>query len=84
MPEERLVAGLRCGEVLERLSDYVDGDLPPREVERVEGHLKGCDWCEQMGGDFAAAVAAIRRHLVAETAVPEDARRRLRDRLRRS
>ena len=32
---ERMVGGLRCREVLERLSDYLDGDLGPAEVARV-------------------------------------------------
>ena len=63
MAEERLVAGLRCGDVLARLSEYLDGDLAASEAARVEEHLRACDWCERFGGDFATAVQALRNAL---------------------
>ena len=69
MKVDRQVAGLWCHDVLEKLSDYMDSDLPVAERERVEAHLRGCDACARFGGDFAATVGALRRHLLAE--VPE-------------
>lgn len=64
MPEpDRLVAGLRCRDVLAELSDYVDGDLPPARVTQIETHLAGCDWCERFGGRFASVVSAFRSGL---------------------
>jgi anti-sigma factor RsiW len=64
MPEpDRLVAGLRCREVLEVLSDYLDGDLTDEQVARVQAHLAGCDWCERFGGRFSAVVRAFRAGL---------------------
>ncbi len=60
MEGERLVAGLRCSEVLARLTDFVDGELSDAEVEKVKAHVAGCDVCERFGGRFAAVVKALR------------------------
>jgi anti-sigma factor RsiW len=79
MPDERIVAGLRCSVVMERLSDYVDGELAPDARAQVEAHVRGCDWCERFGGEFASAVRALRERLM--TDLPDGARERLRRRL---
>lgn len=71
MAHEKTVAGLRCSQVLERLSDYLDGDLTPAQVAEVEAHLRGCDVCERFGGRFGTAVGELRRKLGA--APPLDA-----------
>lgn len=60
---EQEIGGIRCFEVLERLSAYLDGELPPEEVARVEGHLAGCDACTRFGGEFGAVVKALRERL---------------------
>jgi anti-sigma factor RsiW len=82
MAHDRLVAGLRCAEVLADLSEYVDRRLPRSRTEQVEAHLRGCDWCERFGGEFAGAVAALRADLATVEPVPEPVRARLRLRLR--
>ena len=58
--KETSVAGLRCSEVLARLSDYLDGGLEPAEVERVEGHLLGCPNCKRFGDNFGSMVVSLR------------------------
>jgi hypothetical protein len=63
MAHDREVAGIRCGEVLEILPDFVEGTLDPELLERVQAHLAGCDWCERFGGAYAGAVGALRREL---------------------
>lgn len=63
MATEREVAGIRCGEVLALLSDYVDGDVHPATRARVDAHLRGCDVCERFGGRFAGVLAQVRRAL---------------------
>jgi anti-sigma factor RsiW len=60
MATEREVAGLRCGEVLAELSNYLDGDLDAVRRAQVDAHLQGCDVCERFGGVFAAAIRALR------------------------
>ncbi|HUP50267.1 MAG TPA: zf-HC2 domain-containing protein [Thermoanaerobaculia bacterium] len=82
MSDERIVAGLRCSDVLAQLSAFIDGELDHAERERIEAHLRGCDWCERFGGDFAFSVAALRRQLRTEEELPDEVRSRLRARLR--
>ncbi len=67
---ERTVAGLRCSEVLARLSDYIDGELGAAEVEDVEEHLVGCPNCERFGKNFGSMVVSLRR--LPETTPPVD------------
>ncbi len=84
---DREVAGIRCTQVLELLSDYVDGQLDAVQLDRIRSHLRGCDWCEKFGGEFAAAVAALRTgaSTAPDAAAPADPalRRRLDERLGR-
>lgn len=67
--QQREVSGMRCGEVLERLSAYVDGELPADERARIDGHLRGCSVCERFGGRFASVVHGLRVELGAAPAV---------------
>jgi anti-sigma factor RsiW len=80
-PHDRLVGTLRCAEVLARLSAFVDGELPAEEVDRIRGHLAGCDWCERFGGGFAGVLAALRRELGRPDPVPDEVAGRLAERL---
>jgi anti-sigma factor RsiW len=59
MAQDREVAGIRCLEVLARLSDYVDDELDPEARRRIDGHLAGCDWCERFGTGFQRALAQL-------------------------
>jgi RNA polymerase sigma-70 factor (ECF subfamily) len=65
----RSEGGLDCGQVLERLSDYVDGQLAEDERAAVDAHLRGCEMCERFGGRFKRTVAGLRRALGARAAV---------------
>jgi len=76
-PEQQQVAGLWCFEVLERLSEYLDGDLAAEERERLEAHVSGCDWCERFGGEMAGMVKQLKEQL----AEPEPLEPDLLDRL---
>lgn len=75
---ERVVAGIACGEVLDRLSAYVDGELSPGDREQLEAHLRGCDACQRFGGQFRATVKALRDHLSRARPLPQALRERLR------
>jgi len=57
---DRLVAGIRCRDVLADLSEYLDGELSPTRVAQIEQHLEGCDHCERFGGEFASVVTALK------------------------
>jgi anti-sigma factor RsiW len=60
MAHDRDVAGIRCSEVLQRLSEYFDGELSPEQARAIEAHTAGCDWCARFGGDFSHAVERLR------------------------
>lgn len=61
MPDlDRLVAGLRCRDVLADLSEHLDGTLPAERVAAIEAHLAACDTCARFGGTVGALVAALR------------------------
>jgi anti-sigma factor RsiW len=81
MATEREVAGIRCMQVLERLSEYVDGELSAPAAEQIEAHLRGCDYCERFGGRFSAMIAALRAELARPEDVSEGISRRLLARL---
>lgn len=81
MAHDRIVAGLRCTEVLAELSEYVDRQLPRSRTGQIEAHLRDCDWCARFGGDFAGVIAALRADLAAVEPVPDPVRARLHQRL---
>lgn len=37
--------GLSCADVVELLTDYVEGALQPAVADRVSAHLTGCEGC---------------------------------------
>ena len=37
--------GLTCRELVELVSDYLEGALPPADHARFETHIAGCDNC---------------------------------------
>ena len=78
----RIVAGIRCIEVLGRLSDYLDGEVSKEVRARMEAHLRGCDRCERFGGQMSHVVKSLRVRLQEPAPVDEGIARRLRDRLR--
>jgi anti-sigma factor RsiW len=40
------MADLSCQELVELVTDYLEGALPPEEVARFEAHLAACPGCE--------------------------------------
>jgi hypothetical protein len=79
--EERVVAGMTCGDVLAVLSDFLDGDLDPAKRQRVMEHLRGCDWCERFGGRFSEVVGSLRRELAEPAPLNAEVAGRLRSRI---
>ena len=82
MEGERVVAGLRCGDVLADLSEYLDNQLPPDRRAQIDDHLRACANCERFGGEFSAIVAALRRNLADPEPLDQTSARQLRERLR--
>jgi anti-sigma factor (TIGR02949 family) len=67
-----------CREVMAKLWDFIDGELPRAEFEAIRGHLAECRRCYPHYAfeiSFLQALAAVR------TAIPAPSRA-LRDRVR--
>lgn len=77
---DRLVAGLRCREVLASLSDFLDGTLLPGRVAAIRAHLAGCRECDRFGRDVAAVLEGLRAAAEPPALAP-DVEARLRARL---
>ena len=61
MEDERIVAGLHCGEVQADLTESLDGRLSRERALRIEEHLGECEACRRLGEEIAAAVRALRQ-----------------------
>jgi|KBSSwiStaDraftv2_1062776.scaffolds.fasta_scaffold3793067_1 anti-sigma factor RsiW len=64
-----------CREVVDLLTEYLEGGLTPEEARRLEGHLANCDACT----GFLDSLRTVRAGAGAlrADAVPEDCRRAL-------
>lgn len=80
LPADRRLAGLWCSEVLEHLSEYLDGELPPDTLALAQAHVAECSTCAAFGARFATAVSALRALPSAEP-LDEGVAARLRARL---
>jgi predicted anti-sigma-YlaC factor YlaD len=69
------VGGLWCNDVLAGLSEYLDGELSPEMIVKVERHLQGCENCQRFGADMAALLASVATF---HKDLPPDVRVRLR------
>ena len=71
-------ADLRCIEVAEALSAYLDGAVDEDERRRIDSHLAGCPGCTAAVDEFRAVVELSGRLTAADVASVEPM---LRDRL---
>jgi hypothetical protein len=68
-------AHLTCREVVELVSDYLEGALPADEAELLEQHLNFCEGCELYVDQMRMTVACVGR--LREEDLPPEARERL-------
>lgn len=50
---------LKCVDLVERVTDYLEGALAPDELARVRAHLLSCDGCAAHVEQMRAAVRAL-------------------------
>jgi anti-sigma factor (TIGR02949 family) len=75
MRDERLVAGLHCGEVLADLSEHLDGRLSFDRTARIDEHLAACADCRRLLGEITAVVRILRQ--LPDQPLPPDLEARL-------
>lgn len=71
---------IRCEHVLERLWDFLDGELPPEDEAAVKKHLEICNRCYPQY-DFQRAYFEYTRRLQEGDHAPPSLRRRLFERI---
>lgn len=69
------IAAMRCDELVELVTDYLEGMLEPDEQARLEWHLAACDGCDFYIEQFRHTIAATGR--LEPEAVPDEAVERL-------
>ncbi len=72
MPTDHEHGGIRCSQVLEVLSEFLDGDVSDELRARIESHLADCDWCERFGDRFAQMVMGLREDVGPAAPLSED------------
>lgn len=69
-----------CRQLLNSLSDYIDGDLPQELCDEIELHMKDCDNC-RIVVDTLNKTVSLYQSSSEPAVVPEDVRQRLFHRL---
>lgn len=69
---------LACQDLVELVTDYLEGALSERDRKRFEAHLRNCDGCTEYLDEMRATIR------VAGTLAPEAISKAMRDRLLRS
>jgi anti-sigma factor RsiW len=52
---------LACAELVELITDYLEGELPARDRKRFEAHLTGCDGCDAYLDQMRRTIATTGR-----------------------
>ena len=51
--------GLTCRELVELVTDYLEGALSPSDLERFEQHIGGCDACTAYVEQMRLTITAL-------------------------
>ena len=62
--------GLTCVELVELVTDYLEGALSPRERARFDAHLAECDGCQAYVEQMRTVIALTGR--ITEEAIPPE------------
>jgi anti-sigma factor RsiW len=64
------IVPISCQELVELITDYLDGTLAPADAARFERHVEGCPGCTAYLEQMRSTLAAL-GHLPAESLSPE-------------
>jgi anti-sigma factor RsiW len=73
---------LSCQEIVELVTEYLEGTLPRDTATRFEEHLNFCDGCETYLHEMRATIAAVGRVDIVEEEMPAATRETLLDAFR--
>jgi anti-sigma factor RsiW len=63
--------GMDCNELVELVTDYLEGKLPPADVERLAAHLEECEACAMYIEQIRQSVAVV--GMLSEETLPQGA-----------
>ena len=66
---------MNCRQVVELMTDYLEGALSPAERARFEEHIAGCDGCRGYLAQMRRTVGVLGR--LTEDSIPEHVQREL-------
>jgi hypothetical protein len=66
---------MQCRRIAELLGDYLEGTLPKRTAELLEGHIDGCPPCVAFVNTYRGTVNATRT--LQDVAIPPELKARL-------
>ncbi len=65
-----------CNQLIEMISDYVDGELAPKLCQELERHIKDCNNCQIVVNTLRKTIDLYKDTAVNEV-LPEEIRQRL-------
>jgi anti-sigma factor RsiW len=68
---------LSCLQIVELITDYLEGALPPDTASLFEEHLNFCDGCEAYLAEMRATIAVVGRAELADEEMPDETRESL-------
>jgi anti-sigma factor RsiW len=71
---------ISCQEVVEVVTDYLEGRMSPEDVAIFEAHLELCDGCKWYVEQMRITIATVGR--IDEASVPDELRQTLMDAFR--
>jgi anti-sigma factor RsiW len=71
-PADSQADDLACVEVVELVTDYLEGTLPPAEARRLERHLQSCPGCAEYLEQLRTVAGSLRG--LTEASFPEEIR----------
>lgn len=55
-----------CSEIVQLITDYLDGALPPGQMADIDHHLEGCEGCRNAVAQWRTVIALAGRLTEAE------------------
>ena len=66
-----------CHQLLDNLSDFVDGDLKEELCQEIQSHLEECDNCRVVVDTLRKTIYLVHANSAEPVEVPQDVRERL-------
>lgn len=70
---------MRCEEILQKISEYIDGELDNGECQSIKQHIDTCSFCKKFVKSFTRNIDLCKELLKVD--MPEEVREKLRQKL---